>query len=246
MSFTKTLNSAFPGAIPDNQFIDASVRVTRLLGFTDKNTLACVAVCRDEMCQPLAMKVRASWGEAFRLGSLGGMFFSGRTGLRAAHSHAPVENGRTRYAYFCMPHIGIDASGRVGYCTRPTQPNEVSAACGALCALHSQIERGDVDSELDRDDLEQSLLTQRLMKEVPSGEKPDLVQLTKLAGKTIEADLVSAIDSTVDSKKADYAVFMGVQVHAPDGRGLVWPTSSYAIVDGERHDFTLSGEGAPT
>ena len=226
-------------------FIDASLRVTAPLGFTAENTLACVGACRDEMCQPFVADVHDAWGDAFLLAGLGGMLFCGRTGLQAAHSHAPVHGRRERYAYICMPHIGIGPAGEPGHCQRPTRPGEASGACGALIALQRQLEQGQVETKLDRADLEQSLLTRRLVGELEPGQVPDLVELTKLACTTIGVDLECAIEDTVDTRKADYCVFTGVQIHAPDGSRAVWPAVAYAVVDGERRDFDLHGESRP-
>lgn len=59
------------------------------------------------------------------------MLFLGKTGFLAAQHHAPNEEGRERYVYFALPHIGVDAKGEIGRHDRPgrLQP---SHACGAL------------------------------------------------------------------------------------------------------------------
>jgi len=53
------------------------------------------------------------WGEAFNLSSLAGMFFAGKTGLAAAMHHAPIVDGKERYVFYALPHIAVDADGKV-------------------------------------------------------------------------------------------------------------------------------------
>jgi len=239
MSFERVLRDAFPGSMSEERFIGESLRVTAPQGFRAENTLACVGVCRDELCQPLVHEVHRSWGHAFLLAGLGGMLSCGRTGMRAAHGHAPVRDQRERYAYICMPHIGIGPDGEPGACVRPTR-DEVSTACGALVALHRELSEGRIETdELDHEDLEQSLLARRLTKELTPDADPDLVELTKLARQAITTDLERLIAQTVDPTRADYCVFSGVQIHAPDGRTFVWPATAYAVVDGRRRDLGL-------
>ena len=240
MNFDVALYELFPGAMLEQRFTADSVRATAPLGFTPKNTLACVGVCRDELCQPLVIDVHLAWGNAFVLAGLGGMLFCGRTGLQAAHAHAPVRDGRERYLYVCMPHIAIGPAGEPGHCVRPTRPGEVSAACGALVGLHRSLEAGHASTELDRSDLEQSLLTQRLLGQLQPGRVPGLVELTRLVRATIAEDLERAIADTVDTSKADYCVFTGVQIHAPDGRTFVTVDSSYAVINGHRLDVVIN------
>lgn len=239
MTFDEALSDLFPGSLLERDFVFASLGAASDQGFSAANTLACVGVCRDEMCQSLVAEVHRVWGEAFMLAGLGGMLFCGRTGLQAAHSHAAVCEKRERYVYICLSHIGLGPAGEPGYCVRPTRPSEVSGACGALMALHAQLHRGPVNLGLDQGDLEQSLLRRRLVEQLGPRRLPDLVDLTKLACSTIGIDLERAITDTVDTRRADYCVFTGVQIHAPDGRRFVWPQAMYAVVQAKRIELEL-------
>lgn len=238
MSFEAALDEHFPGTLPQADYIDRSHRALEKHGFREDNSIACVGVCRDEICRPLVLGVWNTWGEAFNFSSLAGMLNLGRTGFGAAHAHAPLVEGRERYVYVQMPHIGIGPGGEIGQCQRIGQPG-TSVACGALAAFRSELETGSVDATLDPDDLEQSLLKQRLIKRLPWGSKPDLVTVTKLAGEIILADLEHMIELTVDRDKADYAVLTGVQIHGPDNAPFVWPGKSYAVVGAERFSLRL-------
>ena len=42
---------------------------------------------------------------------------------------------------------------------------------------------------------------------------------------------------TVDTQRADYAVFSGVQIHGNDNAPFIWPAKNYAVVNGSRIDI---------
>ena len=236
--FALALQQCFPGAMPETVYVGRTYERLFELGFDDVNTFACVSVCRDELTSPLVRKVTAAWGEAFNFSSLAGMVFMGRTGFRAALHHAPACDGRTRYCFFALPHIAISQSGTVGRCHRSGQ-DTASSACGALSAFRAEIEGGSPSLELDREDLEQSLLKRRLSEHLEPGARPSLPALTRLALEVITSDLEHLIGLEIDTEKSDYAVLTGVQIHGPGGRDFVAPSAFYAVVDGRRLDLTV-------
>jgi len=62
-------------------------------------------------------------------------------------SHAPISrsSGKERYVFFSMPHISIDAKGRMGAISRPGRPG-VGCACGALAKALVDIQRDGLTS----------------------------------------------------------------------------------------------------
>ena len=206
------------------------------MGFTADNTIACVGTCRDEICSSLGREVTAVWGEAFNFSSLGGMLLLGKTGVGAACHHAPVENGRERYTFFAMPHIGVLGDGRFGLCIRPGRSEE-SSACGTLAAIVHELERGPLDTRLDQSDIELSIVRQALAPKM-DGTPKSMLELTVLLQEIIERDLEQLLKSGVGHCAADYGVFTGIQFHTPAGNH-VWPKTQYAVVDGSRVDVTL-------
>ncbi len=142
-----------------------------------------------------------------------------------------------RYVFYCMAHIGADESGRLGVCRRPGQ-SFVSGACGALIAFRSELLAGNVNLELDPDDVEQSLLRRRLYPRLAGRPAPPLEALTRQAHEAIVEDLERAVSLTVTAGSADYAVFTGIQIHAPDGE-RIWPGTSYAVVGGVHQPLLL-------
>lgn len=227
----------FPVLYAEVEFVTESYNRLKDLGFSSDNSIACVSVCRDEITQPLISLIRKKWGEAFNLSSLAGMFFAGKTGLMAAMHHSPNIDGRERYVFFALPHIAINSEGRLGVCTRTGREGE-SNACGALIAFQREMTEGKLNLSLDDLDIEQNLLKRRLLREIPYGQVPDILALTMITQKVIQEDIEYALNTVVDRRKSDYAMFTGIQIHGP-GSNYISPVSCYAVVNGVKEDFTL-------
>jgi len=239
-----------PGAIPGKEFSRLTTEILLRQGLIPQNTVPCVGVCRDELCQPLVDEIEAEWGDAFNMTSLGGMLTLGKTGMRAAMAHSPVDNdGRERYFFMAFPHVSVDTAG-VGTCTRPgrTRP---SKACGALAAFTNELKSGKASAQDDPLDPEYSFMKAALLDLIPAGTAPDLLEVTKTAAQASQDQLEKLVAATVDPAKADYALFVGVLVHEQDVRpknakvigagrqylDQVWPTAFYSVVGGRKKDL---------
>ncbi len=242
MPFNAIARTHFPGMIEERQFARRTLQVLQPLGFDADNSIACVGVCRDELCHSFEVAVVAEWGEAFNFSSLGGMLFLGTTGFAAAHAHAPVHGGKERYVYLSFTHIGIGDDGEQGFCMRPGR-KAASVACGALVQLMDEMHSGKVNTQRSHDDLEQSLLKEDVLSRFDWGDKPDLIRITKVAREVAFDALERMVELTVDPKLADYAIFSGVQVHMPQVKNYIWPAACYAVVDGARIDLTIEPDG---
>lgn len=104
-------------------------------GFNRDNSIACVAICRDEICDPFELEVIARFGPTFGMRGLGGLISCGNTGFGAAHAHSPVIEGKRRYIYFVAPHIAIDESGNVRLVTRRLHQCVQAHDCGVSAQL---------------------------------------------------------------------------------------------------------------
>ena len=233
MSYDLVLQRYFPTVRTEATFVQETAQTLHGLGFTADNTIAIVDVCRDEISQSILRVVRDEWGEAFNLCALAGLFFAGRTALSAAMHHAPRQDGRERFAFFSLPHIAVDGEGRLGVCERPGVGE--SNACGALNVFLQTLKQGQRSLTLDENDLEQSLLTMRLLTEL-RGAVPDLLELTRLVQRVALADLEAALRPLVPLDRCDYTVLSGIQIHGPDGN-FVSPVAGYAVVQGARHEI---------
>ena len=234
-AFFSALDLFFPGALREGVFVKDSFSVLSQQGFSPQNAIACVSVCRDELTASLVGTIQNTWGEAFNFSSLAGMLFLGKTGFKAAHSHAPVFDQKERYIYYAMPHIAISAEGVVGVCNRPGLPAP-SNACGALIGFQNDLAAGRIDTNLQMDDLEQSLIKRKLADRFESRQESDLVSITRAAYQVIFEDLEHMIELTVDVQKSDYAVITGILIHGPQNN-YIFPGAAYSVIDGVRQNI---------
>ena len=89
MGFEEMLRKYFDKVLTEVDFVKKTYNALKKYGFNDENAIASVCICRDEISQSLRSIIKHVWGEAFDLSSLGGMFFAGKTALKAAMHHAP-------------------------------------------------------------------------------------------------------------------------------------------------------------
>ncbi len=246
--FAEALDRHFRGAVLERDFIADTASLLSEEGFSSTNTIACVALCRDEVTRPLFSDVERVWGPAFSFAGLAGMVTAGRTGLAAAIHHAPIEDGRRRFVIYAMAHIAIDTAGAIGRVERPGIPGP-SSACGALVAFRDELQAGTLEVKFDRYDTEQALLKHRLLPLIQYGCVPDLVDLTKLTVTAIDEDLREILRSlseewrvTDQAMPADAAIFSGIQIHGPDGANFVWPLSPRIETGGDLRDHDFSTE----
>lgn len=237
MRFEDILKSYFDKVYTEADFVEKTYSELNKLGFNADNSITCIGVCRDEICQSLVQLINKRWGYAFNLSSLAGMFFAGKTGLMAAMHHSPIVNGKERYVFNCFPHIAISKDGEIGIYKRRGR-SEKSTACGALSALQKEIFSGKINPAIDNEDIEQSMIRIRLLKEIPHGKIPDLLELTRITQKAIQTDLENTINKIVDIKKNDYAVITGIQIHGPENN-YVCPAYCYALVNEKRIEIKL-------
>lgn len=181
-------------------------------GFNSDSTLAAVATCRDELCQPFVSAVKQHWGEAFDLNGLGGLPLGGKTAMTAASHHAPEVDGRRRMIIFGFAHLAIGANGEVGVVHRPGLA-EIGGACGALARLCGEKQSGD-KPEFESDDVEYGHLREALW----DASSPNLLETTELAAERIHQQLINQTEGVISREVFDYTIFSGVLVHY-DGRG---------------------------
>lgn len=237
MGFDDVLSKLFGNYYTETDFVEKTYAELSKFGFSADNAIVCVGVCRDEITQPLIALIREKWGEAFNLSSLAGMFFARRTGLTAAMHHSPNIDGKERYVFYSLPHIAIDADGRIGVYKRVGREEE-STACGALVAFQKELSEGKLNLSMDDIDIEQNLLKIRLLREIPYGYVPDLLELTKITQKVVQKDMEYTLNTIVDKRKSDYAMLTGIQLNGPKDNYIA-PSLCYAVVDGIRQEITI-------
>jgi len=142
--------------------------------------------------------------------------------------------------FFAFPHIGISDTGRFGEVERPGHETP-SSACGALVSFCKELQTGTLHLELDPQDIEYSLLKQRLLKKIQlfSGSPPSIKQLTDITHQTILEDISQLVESSVDKNASDFAILTGIQIHTPGGASYIWPGTMYVVHDGKFSDLVL-------
>jgi hypothetical protein len=246
----------FPRGYEEGLFIQRSAEMLKEYGFNRVNTIPCVAVCRDELCQPLLNHIDRAWrsryntgGVHFLMSSLAGMIFLGRTGMEAALSHAPIdEHGVERFVFYAFPHIAVSMTGRIGASLRPGRSFETDV-CGALCKIQRELQAGTVHLETDANDVEQSLLKQRIISNLNLRQPlPSLAGLTHLVHKIIAKDLNHLIEQCLRDKKPaegrriDYAFVTGVQIHGANNQNYLWPGETYVFTNSMKHPIDVTHE----
>lgn len=235
-AFVNTIQSQFPGTLSLDTYFQQSYELLKNRGFEDENTMGMVSVCRDELTDPFFEKVIHYWGKTFNCCSLAGFVTMGKTGLAAAMGHTPIEDGVRRFVFYAMPHIAMSRRGEIGKVYREGIRN-ASHACGALEAIVAELDSGRLHLEMDMQDIEQTIVRQKILSTLTYGEKPDLVAVTKLAAKLIRQD-VEKLLATLDRSVFNYAIATGIQVHGPFETNWIYPLSlSIFESDGESEEI---------
>ncbi len=227
--------------VPMETFLTQETRRLRDRGFDPEQALAVTATCRDEILAPLRGRVRAHWHRAFDFSSLSGLPLAGVTGASAVLDHAPQTGARAEVVIFALPHIGVLADGTVGLAMRRGRATPTSA-CGSLVAAMQWARSPDAALQaaaIDPSDPEQSLVRQRLLRDVPDLADADLFEVTRRLRELMVQDVRTLVDRVSSPHAADVAIVSGVLVHGPDGLDHVEPAESWTRVAGV--ETTLPG-----
>jgi hypothetical protein len=91
-----------------------------------------------------------------------------------------------------------------------------------LIAFRNEMVNDKLNLDMDFDDMEYSLLKQRLYKKLDHNETkkvPSLIELTKIASYLIQEDLERLVEkSIVNKEKQFHCVVTGIQIHGPGGK----------------------------
>jgi hypothetical protein len=228
VDFSSTLAELYPQVRSMDQFASWTRQVLEPYGFRRGNALPLLGVCRDELMFAVEHRLHEEWGPAFDLSSLAAMVFLGRSGIQAAAHHAPDADGRRRFVIIVLPHIGIEADGGVGRVRRDGQP-EPSTACGALVQVQLELQSGQLNLELDRHDLELSLVRMELLRRLRYGTVPDLPALTELARQAGVAAIERLTRELTAEADTDVAIFSGTVMHGPHADFVV-PSQAWVSI----------------
>ncbi|MCT7956365.1 nitric oxide synthase oxygenase [Laspinema palackyanum] len=225
--FYEALQKHFPGALPMPVYMQITYETLGDYGFENKNTMGMTTLCRDEITEPFLTEVVRKWGNSFNCSSLAGFVMMGKTAVAAATDHVPIVGDKRRFAFYAMPHIAISKDGEVGKVYR-YGIQKVSHACGALEAIAKELLSGKLMLEMDMQDVEQTIIRQKILSNIHYGDKPNLIEITKLASQIISKDIQSLF-SVVDPSMFEYAVMTGIQIHGPMDTNWIYPLEFYVV-----------------
>ena len=120
--------------------------------------LMATSVCSDDINIPSTTFFNVLFGP-FIMGGLGGLPFSGQTGMTAFAHHIPDEGSAF---IFYGPHIGITLDGDLGKMYRPRQ-EQTGNSCGALMLALSRLQDADYRPTINDDDYQQMKLEESLL-----------------------------------------------------------------------------------
>jgi hypothetical protein len=128
------IQTFFPKAISNNALIEK----IKSLELNKEKTHCTLSICCDEInheTNDLPDLLKELLGEVFQMGGLGGIPFSGETGLNATLHHVP-DDGTLFILY--GPHIGISLEGKLGDYNR-LGIDHPGHACGAAIGAYNKL-----------------------------------------------------------------------------------------------------------
>ena len=182
------LREAFPGAIPGHEFSDSILHYLQSkYGIAPSKMLLGASTCVDDIIYTKNFRLHPELKGPFHLGGLGGLPFTGISGLEAFAHHVP-DSGTM--VLLVEPHIGYSERAGWGYVLRHEQ-HEASSCCGALMGTLSKLRKGTLKPDITDDDYQGGKIAElalRHEKEILSSENP-IIELTRLTSASAERQI---------------------------------------------------------
>ena len=209
---TQAIEREFPGAIPYAIAIDTLLQHLFRLGITTDQILWGQSTCVDDITNTKDKSVHPEIKGPFTFGGLGGIPFTGVTGLDAFAHHVPDDGTAL---LFVGPHIGYEAGEGWGKILRHGQ-HHPSSCCGALFAALSKLQKNEIKTQSpSEDDYQEQIIEQlalRHQKEILSAKEP-LVALTKVVSKEAEQKMTEYAQKVHERHFAFAVVVVGVIIN---------------------------------
>jgi hypothetical protein len=138
----KGIQQEFPGALPYEIAIDSLLSYLASYGIAPEQILWGESTCVDDITNTKNKFIHPEIKGPFTFGGLGGLPFTGETGIKAFAHHVP-EDG-TALLFLC-PHIGYNAVEGWGKILRHGQKNS-SACCGAIFAALEKLQKNELQN----------------------------------------------------------------------------------------------------
>lgn len=208
----QAIKAAFPGAMPYRQAVDTLLLHLSQYGITADQILWGQSTCVDDITNTKDKFVHPEIKGPFTFGGLGGLPFTGQTGVEAFAHHVP-EDGTA--LLFVGPHIGYGAGEGWGKILRHGQ-HESSSCCGALYAALGKLQKNEIKAELPaEDDYQEQLLEQLALRhqaEILAAEVP-LLALTRVVVDEAEIKITDYARKVKERHFAFAVVVVGVIIN---------------------------------
>jgi hypothetical protein len=212
LEVTEAIKKEFPGALPYSVAIDSLLEHLLRVGILPDQILWGQSTCVDDITNTKDKFVHPEIKGPFTFGGLGGLPFTGVTGVDAFAHHVP-EDGTA--LLFVGPHIGYRAEDGWGKILRHGQHHS-STCCGALYAALDKLTKNEIkiDTPSLYDYQEQIIeqLALRHQTEILAAKQP-LVTLTKLVSKEAEQQMTLYAQKVRERHFAFAVVVVGVIIN---------------------------------
>lgn len=191
--------------------------------------LMATSVCSDDINVPSTTFFNVLFGP-FIMGGLGGLPFSGQTGMTAFAHHIPDAGSAF---IFYGPHIGITLDGDLGKMYRPRQ-EETGNSCGALMLALSRFQDSNYRPVMNDDDYQQMKLEESLLpyrKEIQDSDNPEKA-ITEATYEIIDKKIHEYIKSCKGEFHVDKVTLLGgIIINTDYGLDDYFVAKNFEVID---------------
>jgi hypothetical protein len=228
--FDEVVKNHFPNAMDAK---DTSIHYLGKLQIEHKidisKVLMATSVCSDDINVPSTTFFNVLFGP-FIMGGLGGLPFSGQTGMTAFAHHIPDEGSAF---IFYGPHIGVTLEGDLGKMYRPRQ-EQTGNSCGALMLALSRLKDGAYTPVLNEDDYQQMKLEESLLpyRDQVLGSKVPEKAITEATYEIIDQKIHQHIKTCKDEFPVDkVALLGGIIINTDYGLDDYFDARNFEVID---------------
>lgn len=208
----QAIQREFPGAMPFSRAIDTVLAHLARVGIKSGDILWGQSTCVDDITNTKNKIVHPEIKGPFTFGGLGGLPFTGATGIDAFAHHVPHDGTAV---LFLGPHIGYRDGDGWGKIMRHGQEHS-STCCGALYAALTKLRNGEIiANNPSEDDYQQGTLEQLALHHrdsILSAPVP-LVEFTRVVYKEAERKMLDYVSRVKERDFAYGVVIVGVIIN---------------------------------
>ncbi|MEM1122433.1 MAG: hypothetical protein AAGJ18_18450 [Bacteroidota bacterium] len=191
--------------------------------------LMATSVCSDDINVPSTTFFNVLFGP-FIMGGLGGLPFTGQTGMTAFAHHIP--DGGSAFIFY-GPHIGVTLEGDLGKMYRPRQ-EETGSSCGALMLALSRFDDPNYKPILSDDDYQQMKLEESLLPyrdEIIASDNPQRA-ITEATFKIIDKKVHEHLKTCRDEFHVDRVTLLGgIIINTDYGLDDYFDARNFEVID---------------